>query len=135
MYRGRARRRERGAAAVEFAVVLPLFVTFIFGIIEAGRLMEAQQAVTAAARAGAREAALSNSTASSTTAASLGALKAAAISTVGVSPTITPSNPATAAADAPVSVKVTVPYSSVSWLGLYFRGVHITATSTLRKED
>ena len=129
------RRRERGAAAVEFALVVPLFLALTFGIIEGGRLMEAQQAVTAAARAGAREAALSGSTTSSTIAAALGPLKAADISTAGVSPTITPSNPATAAADAPVSVKVTVPYSSVSWLGLYFRGAHVTATSTLRKED
>jgi Flp pilus assembly protein TadG len=131
----RDRRRERGAAAVEFALVLPVFLAFIFGILEGGRLMEAQQAVTAAARAGAREAALSGSTTASTNAAALGALTAAAISTVGVSPVITPSNPATAAPDASVSVTVTVSYSSVSWLGLYFQGVHLKATSTLRKED
>ena len=116
-------------------MVLPLFLAFTFGIIEGGRLMEAQQAVTAAARAGAREAALSGSTTSSTAAAALGALTAAGISTVGIAPTITPSNPAGAAPDTPVSVQVTVPYSSVTWLGLYFRGARVTATSTLRKED
>jgi Flp pilus assembly protein TadG len=134
-YRLRDRRRELGAAAVEFAVVLPLFMAFIFGILEAGRLMEAQHAVTAAARAGAREAALSNSTTASTKAAALGPLKAAGISTVGISPTFTPSDPATAATNTPVSVTVTIPFSSVTWVGLYFQGVHIEATTTLRKED
>jgi len=131
----RDRRREHGGAAVEFAIVLPLFVTFIFGILEAGRLMEAQQAVTAAARAGAREAALSGSTTASTTAAALGALTAAGISTAGITPTLTPSDPNTAAPDASVSVTVTVPYSSVTWVGLFFRSIHLAATSTLRKED
>jgi len=133
--RARDRRPERGAAAVEFALVLPVFLAFVFGIVEAGRLMEAQHAVTAAARAGAREAALSGATTASTTAAALGALGGAGISTVGISPTMTPSDPSTAAPDTSVSVTVTVPYSSVTWVGMYFRGVHLTATTTLRKED
>jgi Flp pilus assembly protein TadG len=120
---------------VEFALVVPVFLAFIFGIVEGSRLMEAQQAVTAAARAGAREAALSGSTAASTSAAALGPLTAAGISTAGISPILTPSDPATAAADSSVTVQVTVPYSSVSWLGFYFQGVHLTTTITLRKED
>jgi Flp pilus assembly protein TadG len=129
------RRRESGAAAVEFALVLPVFMAFVFGILEGGRLMEAQHAVTAAARAGAREAVLSNSTTASTNAAALGALRAAGISTVGIVPTISPSNPATAASGTPVSVTVTLPYATVSWVGMYFRGVQVTAKTTLRKED
>jgi Flp pilus assembly protein TadG len=131
----RQRRPERGAAAVEFALVLPVFMAFVFGILEGGRLMEAQHAVTAAARAGAREAVLSNSTLASTYAAALSALRAAGISTTGIVPTISPRDPATADSNTPVSVTVTVPYATVSWVGMYFRGVHVTATTTLRKED
>jgi Flp pilus assembly protein TadG len=129
------RRRERGAAAVEFALVLPLFMAFVFGILEGGRLMEAQNAVTAAARAGAREASLFSSTTSSTTTVALGALKAAGISTSGIVPTISPSDPTTAAPNSSVSVTVSVPYATVSWVGMYFQGVHLTAKTTVRKED
>jgi len=114
---------------------MPVFLVFIFGIIEVGRLMEVKQAVTAAARAGAREAAISGSTTSSTNAAALGALTAAGIRTAGITPTLSPTNPATAAPDSSVSVTVTVPFSSVSWAGWYFRSVNLTATCTLRKED
>ena len=45
------------------------------------------------------------------------------------------SDPATADSNTPVSVTVTVPYATVSWVGMYFRGVHVTAKTTLRKED
>lgn len=51
--RGR-RAPDRGAAAVEFALVLPLLLILIFGIIDFGRLLNAQIAVTEAAREGAR---------------------------------------------------------------------------------
>ena len=128
-------RRERGAAAVELALVMPVFVALAFGILEGARLMEGQEAVTAAARAGAREAALSGSTAASTTAAALSPLTAAGIPTAAATLVVTPTDPATAAADASVSVQVTVPYSSVTWLGFYFKAAHLTAKSTLRKED
>jgi Flp pilus assembly protein TadG len=129
------RRGERGSAAVEFALVVPVFMAFVFGIFEGGRLMEVQHAVTAAARAGAREASLSNSTTSSTTAVALSALKAAGISTSGIVPTISPGDPSTAAPDSSVSVTVSVPYATVSWVGMYFQNVHLTAKTTVRKED
>jgi Flp pilus assembly protein TadG len=45
---------QRGAAAVEFAVVLPLLVTLLFGIIEMGFVMNRWITVTHAAREGVR---------------------------------------------------------------------------------
>ncbi|MGH9157333.1 MAG: TadE/TadG family type IV pilus assembly protein [Acidimicrobiales bacterium] len=48
------RRDQRGAAMVEFALVLPLLVMLVFGIIEFGRGYNAKITVTAAAREGAR---------------------------------------------------------------------------------
>ena len=50
----RANRSERGAAAVEMAIVLPLLLLLIAGIIDFGRLMFTQAEVTNAAREGAR---------------------------------------------------------------------------------
>lgn len=54
----RRRRSERGAAAVEMAFVLPVLLLLIFGIIDYGRLLNAQIMMTEAAREGARVAAL-----------------------------------------------------------------------------
>ena len=50
----RSRRSERGQALAEFALVLPLVMFFIAGIIEFGRAWNIKQAVTDAAREGAR---------------------------------------------------------------------------------
>ena len=50
----RGRRNERGQALAEFALVLPLVLLFIAGIIEMGRAWNIKQAVTDAAREGAR---------------------------------------------------------------------------------
>jgi len=49
-------RRDLGAAAVEFALVLPLLLLVIFGLIDFGRLLNTQIKVTEAAREGARAA-------------------------------------------------------------------------------
>jgi Tfp pilus assembly protein PilX len=50
--------RDRGAAAVEFALVLPLLLMLVFGIIEFGRMSSANVQLSASARAGAQAYAL-----------------------------------------------------------------------------
>src|SRR4029079_5353100 len=55
-------RGERGAAAVEFALVLPLLVVLVFGIVEFSIAYNHKQGLHAAAREGARLAALPQST-------------------------------------------------------------------------
>ena len=47
-------KNQKGASAVEFAIVLPLLVVFIFGIIEFGILFYDKAVVTNASREGAR---------------------------------------------------------------------------------
>jgi Flp pilus assembly protein TadG len=54
----RVRGEERGAALVEFALILPILVMFVFGIIEFGREYSARIQLTSAVREGARAAAL-----------------------------------------------------------------------------
>jgi GTPase involved in cell partitioning and DNA repair len=49
-----ARRHESGAAAVEFALVLPILILLIFGIIQYGIYFWARQSAVAAAREAAR---------------------------------------------------------------------------------
>jgi Flp pilus assembly protein TadG len=55
-------RDERGAAAVEFALILPLLVMLVFGIIHFSLAYNRQQGLHAAAREGARAASLADST-------------------------------------------------------------------------
>ncbi|MBM4074830.1 MAG: pilus assembly protein, partial [Planctomycetes bacterium] len=59
--------RRRGAAMVEMALVLPLFLMLVLGIIEFGRAMMIANLVTNAAREGARTAVLDGSTNASVT--------------------------------------------------------------------
>ena len=51
-------RADRGAAAVEFALVLPVLLLVLFGLIDFGRALNAQITLTQAAREGVRLAAL-----------------------------------------------------------------------------
>lgn len=56
----RLRGDRSGAAAVEFALVLPLLMTLVFGVFEFGLLWNTYQVVTDAAREGARRAVIAN---------------------------------------------------------------------------
>ena len=57
----RFKRDDRGAAMVEFAIVLPVLMLILLGIIEFGRAYNAQVSIQAAAHEGARELALRHS--------------------------------------------------------------------------
>lgn len=50
----RAGRRTRGQSLVEFALVLPIFVLMLFGLIDGGRLVYQHSVLSQAAREGAR---------------------------------------------------------------------------------
>lgn len=61
------RTRARGQALVEFALVIPIFLLMVFGIIDAGRLIYTYNTVSNAARDGARVAIVNQSTTGGTT--------------------------------------------------------------------
>jgi Flp pilus assembly protein TadG len=50
----RPRHHERGASAVEFALLVPLLVMLVFGVINFGIVLAQKQSLSSAARAGAR---------------------------------------------------------------------------------
>jgi Flp pilus assembly protein TadG len=54
LFVNRVRRDDRGVTAVEAAIITPVFMLLIFGIIEFGLVFKDQLAVTSAVRAGAR---------------------------------------------------------------------------------
>jgi Flp pilus assembly protein TadG len=82
-----ARDRDRGATAVEFALLLPMLLLLIFGIIDFGRALNAQITLTQAARTGARLAALGQPNVVSATQAA-----ATGLSPVSVAVTACPAN-------------------------------------------
>ncbi|MEU0885605.1 TadE/TadG family type IV pilus assembly protein [Lentzea sp. NPDC005914] len=88
---------DRGAAAVEFALVLPILLLLMCGIVDFGRALHEQVVLTQAAREGARLAALGEP---DTVARTLGAARP--LSGVNVSVTACPAN--LAAADTVVKV-------------------------------
>jgi Flp pilus assembly protein TadG len=96
--------KEDGAAAVEFAVVLPALLLIVFGIIEFGFIFNTQISLTQAAREGVRVEALGTGDASQTTQdAFLGAGGGTLNVTVQSCPT--PSNPSARA-----RVRAQLPY-------------------------
>jgi Flp pilus assembly protein TadG len=69
----RRRTGSRGASAVEFALILPILILLLFGIIEFGRGYNARNTITHAAREGARAAAVDDGSLATATAAVVGA--------------------------------------------------------------
>jgi len=128
------RTKRRGASAVEFAVVAPVFFLFIFGMFEFGRVVMVQQFLTNATREGARVGILDNSTTSEVTTAVNTYLNSANIQ--GATITVTPNPPSTATYGSPVTVSVSVPFSKVSWLPspMFLSGKTLTASSVMRRE-
>lgn len=105
-------RSERGAVAVEFAILLPLLVMIVLGIMEFGRAYNAQISLTNAAREGVRVMAVSNNQASARTAA-----KNAAVS---LSPGLADANItfSTASCTTNAQMTVTVSYSLSTLTGV-----------------
>jgi Flp pilus assembly protein TadG len=129
----RNRRQRKGVAAVEFAIVAPVFFLMVIGIIEIGRAMMVQQVLINASRVGARRAVMLSSDEQSV----IDAVTeyAAGVGVNGVEATVSP-NPATAGAGQAVTVNVSIGFEQVSWLPApwIMGGRDLTSTSVMRKE-
>jgi Flp pilus assembly protein TadG len=115
--RPQRRAQERGAAAVELAIVLPLLLLLVFGVIDFGRLLFTQISIGSASREAARAASLGLTTQqaqAAALAASPGAAGIAAMSnTTPLS--ITLSTPACSAATLGDTATATV-QASFRWI-------------------
>lgn len=129
------RRRRRGAAAVEFAVVAPVFFLLILGMIEFGRMLMVQQLITLASREGARAAVLEGGSAANVTRQVRSDLAGSQITAASLQVRIEP-DPGTASAGTPIRVTVTIDCADVSWLAtpLLMTDRQLTATTTMRRE-
>ena len=123
----RNRHDERGAAAVEFALVAPLLLMMVLGIAEFGRAYHVQTTLSQAAREGVRVMALKNNPA-----AAIAATKAAAptltLTNISVAPSSCVASGTTPGATA--TVTVTYPLAFVS--KLFGSGVTLTGKGVMR---
>ncbi len=145
----RRRWSARGAAVVEMAIVAPVLLTLVFGIIEFGWVFMAYQTITNAAREGARTAVLQGSLADGsdvearvhdyvspaglpqyplTIVSSMASATGAGLFLKRSDDTVNPKDPVEA-------VRLTVPYSAVSLLGVLPAGsFDLSSTCSMRKE-
>ena len=132
------RKDRRGTAAVEFAIVAPLFFLLIFGMIEFGRMVMVQQIITNASREGARVAILDSVVENSPDV--IGRveryLEAAQIDPASATITVDLPDPSSAGHGEPVTVTVVIPFDQVSWLPspFFLSETELTATTVMRQE-
>lgn len=128
-------RQRRGAALVEFAMVAPIFFLFMVGAIEFGRAIMVQEVLTDASREGARVGILDGSQTSDVTAAANSYLTAMNVS--GTTVTVSPQNPGSQPSGTQVTVTVSVPYNSVSWVPApwFLGGATLTASTAMQRQS
>ncbi|MHB0960815.1 MAG: TadE/TadG family type IV pilus assembly protein [Pirellulaceae bacterium] len=135
------RHHRRGVAAVELAIVLPILLLALVGIIEFGRAVMVQQIITNAAREGARRAIIPG--AKSSTALSLvntyldntsvhdAGGRVVRVEDINGTTLLVENAPT----KSPIVVLVSVPYDQVSFgLGIFLGGTTLSARVTMRKE-
>lgn len=130
MSKKQGKKRKLAGAAVELAVVTPLLLTMLFGIIEFGYAFTVRQSLATAAREGARLASLPG-----TTDQEIRDRVEEYLLPVGVTASdiemvrATPDNPTEL-------VRVSVPYEDISLLGGYFGdiGFNLEGSCSMRKE-
>lgn len=106
---------DRGATVVEFALLLPVLLLMVFGIIDFGRALNAQVTITQAAREGARLDALNQPNVVTRTKAAATGLSASV--TVAEVTTCPPGSGPTANAD----VRVTYSFNFITPIGAIAR--------------
>jgi Flp pilus assembly protein TadG len=128
-------RSDRGQTAVEFALIAPILLTLLLGIVQGGIAFHDYLAVTDAARAAARqavEARVSGITAADVTAAAQDA--AADLNKTKLSVTLAnPTDPTFTTPGSTLTVTVTYPYS-INVLGIVVASGNLTSKMTGRLE-
>jgi Flp pilus assembly protein TadG len=128
------KKKEDGQALVEFAILLPILLLLLLGILQFGVVFNNYIQVTSAAREGARKAAVSRSlgVAGATSAARTAAKNASpGLSLTDSQITVTPSNSMAQGSD--VTVQVKYPYA-IDIIGKVVASGNLTSSTTMRVE-
>lgn len=128
------RNSRRGTAVIEFALIAPVFLLLVFGMIEFGRAIMVQQVLVNVSREGARQAAVDGGVidvdAYLAASAITGALTQYEVNGVIVS------DLSGAEYGEAVTVRISVPYRNVSWLPTpnFLTDTVLSASTTMRRE-
>lgn len=123
-------RKRRGAAVVEFAIITPIFFLLVFGMLEYGRLVQVSQVTTNASREGARYASACNAKPDDARAWAKTYLQNS-----GIDPAVAQVDISPAQDGQPITCRVTVPYSQVSWFPpFWLKDRNVESTSTMLRE-
>ena len=132
------RLNERGAVAAEFALLLPVLLTILFGIIEFGMIMYGREVVTNASREGARAGIIQVSP--KPTSGQITAIATNYLTGTGINPSQVTVTVTGAGGASPTMLTVTATYN-YPWLVPYIPAVlglpsplPITMSTTMRNE-
>ncbi len=107
------RHERRGTVAVEMALLLPLLLLILFGMLEYGSLFWRAQQIGAVSRQGARIGAMPSGTSAAVTSAVDTMMTNYGLGGTGYSVTLNPADPAGMAAGASFTVTISVPYTAI----------------------
>lgn len=129
----------RGATAVEFAVVAPVFFALVLGLVEFGRMTMVKQALSDAACVGCRTASLATTKNASTVQIAVRESLAPFMSASGDSTVcriaVQPTDFSETERGEEITVDVEVNFSDVSWISLgYLEDSVLTGESTMKRE-
>lgn len=117
----KSRGRERGQALLEGALVLPLFSLLLFGIFDVGRVLMVKQAITNAAREGARVGAVSLDDEAALSSATL--VSQDYLSRTALNPSLTTIHPDLSQVNGIMAIQVTIDYDFASQLFRWVPGI------------
>ena len=121
-------RAERGASAVEFALIVPLLVMLVLGIAEFGHAFQVQGTLSAAAREGVRTMALHNDPAAARAAVrnATSSLRPLVTDIQIAIPVVCPPT------GGPTNVRVTISYRMPYLTGFFGSGLTLSGTGVMR---
>ena len=107
-------RKRRGTALVEMAVLLPILLLVLFGMVEYGGLFWRAEQLEATARTAVRAGAVSGGTTAAVNSTISTIMTNNGLASSGYSVTLNPTDPSTLAVGASFTVTISVPYANVS---------------------
>lgn len=132
----RRARSRRGLSAIEAAMVMPLFILLLFGLIEYGWIYLKSQEIANTARHGARLGILETATTAGVTTACDQLMTDAGLDGSGYTVVCAPADVSAMAPGDTLTITVTVPYSNIELTGIPLIPVpaNLVRTTSMAKE-
>jgi Flp pilus assembly protein TadG len=132
-FAGKRRQFRHGAAAMEFAIVAPIFFLFLMGIVDVSRMIMTQTVLINASREACRVAIIQGSTEEEIEETAVQFAEAGMVE--GITVDVAIEEGSSGGSDF-VTVTLSVPFSEVSWSGMVFSlgDQELMAATTMRRE-